>query len=59
MPRYRANVVPVHQWQQRRFAAPQMGFGDYANLPGKVAERFTEGAEGLAVQSIQKRERRD
>ena len=52
MPSYRAKGVPVHWWQQRRFAAPQMGFGDYANLPGKVAGRFTEGAEGLVLQSI-------
>jgi hypothetical protein len=59
MPRYRANIVPVHQWQQRRFAAPQMGFGDYANLPGKVAGRFTEGAEGLVVHNYQRRELRD
>jgi len=59
MPRYRANGVPVHRWQQKRFAAPQMGFGDYTRLPGKVAGRFTEGAEGLAVQPIQKREVQD
>jgi hypothetical protein len=54
MPRYRANIVPVHQWQQRRFAAPQMGFGDYANLPGKVAGRFTEGAEVERVPAARK-----
>jgi hypothetical protein len=57
MPRYRANSVPVHRWQQKRFAAPQMGFGDYASLPGKVAGRFTEGAEGLVVQSIVRKEK--
>jgi len=33
-----------------------MGFGDYTRLPGKVAGRFTEGAEGLVVQSIARKE---
>jgi hypothetical protein len=48
--------VPVHPWQQRRFAAPEIGFGDYARPPGKVAGRFTAGAEGLVVQSIARKE---
>jgi hypothetical protein len=33
-----------------------MGFGDHASLPGKVAGSFTEGAEGLAVQSIARKD---
>jgi hypothetical protein len=56
MPRYRANAVPVHRWQERRFTAPEMGFGEYAGPPGKVAGRFTAGAEGLVVQSIARKE---
>ena len=30
---------------KRPFAAPEMGFGDYARLPGIAAGKFTAGAE--------------
>jgi hypothetical protein len=42
---FKANGVPVHRWQQKRFAAPEMEYGDYAKPPGKVTGRFTAGAE--------------
>jgi hypothetical protein len=40
-----STLCRAYQWQQRRFAAPQLGFEDYATPLGKLAERFTAGGE--------------
>ena len=52
----KAKGVPVRRWQQRCFAAPQMGFGDCTTWPETVVGKFTAGAEGLVVQSIARKE---